>query len=60
MGKVYLMCKYCDEKSYDLKVYQNCFGVWLLDIERLGLEYQDSDQNGIEIHYCPWCGRRLD
>lgn len=54
------MCKYCDEKSHDLKIYQNCFDVWLLDIERLGLEYQDSDQNGIEIHYCPWCGRRLN
>lgn len=53
------MCKYCDEKSNDLKLYKNCFDNWLLDIDKLGLEYIDSDSDGIIINYCPWCGRNL-
>lgn len=54
------MCKYCDEESRVSKIYQNCFNVWILDIEELGLEYQGFDPEVVEIHYCPWCGRKLD
>ena len=54
------MCKYCDEKSCDSRIYQNCFNIWILDIEAFGADYQDFDLGGIEIHYCPWCGRKLN
>lgn len=54
------MCKYCDEESRISRVYQNCFNIWILDIESFGAEYQDFDPEETKIHYCPWCGRKLN